>query len=52
MWVSTEVRDVEELFLLLLSVCDDVADVLVVNVASHIRGEGSPEVLHLQMKRK
>lgn len=36
------------LLLLLLSVCDDVADVLVVNVASHIRGESGPQVLHLE----
>ena len=36
------------LLLLLLSVCDDVADVLVVHIASHIWGEGSPQVLHLE----
>lgn len=36
------------LLLLLLSVCDDVADVLVVYVASHIWGEGGPQVLHLR----
>lgn len=40
------------LLLLLLSVCNDVADVLVVNVASHIWGEGSPQVGHLRDKRK
>ena len=39
-----------ELLLLVLSVCDDVADVLVVHIASHIRGEGSPQVGHLQRK--
>lgn len=36
------------LLFLLLTVCDDVADVLVVNVASHIWGEGGPQVLHLR----
>lgn len=36
-----------DLFLLLFSVCDDVADVLVVHIASHIRGESSPQVGHL-----
>lgn len=36
------------LLLLLLSVCDDVADLLVVYVAGHIWGEGSPQVLHLR----
>lgn len=40
-------REVDLLFLV-LSVCDDIADVLVVHVASHIRGEGSPQVCHLQ----
>merc|ERR1712112_133723 len=35
------------LLLLLLSVCDDIADVLVVYVASNIWGEGGPQVLHL-----
>lgn len=35
------------LLLFLLSVCDDVADVLVVNIASHIWGEGGPQILHL-----
>lgn len=38
------------LLLLLLSVCDDVADVLVVNIASHIWGEGGPQILHLKEK--
>ncbi len=37
----------DRLFLLLLSVCDDVADVLVVNIASNIWGEGGPQILHL-----
>lgn len=36
------------LLFLLLAVCDDVADVLVVNVAGHIWGEGGPQVLHLR----
>lgn len=36
------------LLLLLLSVCDDVADVLVVYVAGHIWGEGGPHVLNLR----
>lgn len=36
------------LLFLLLAVCDDVADVLVVNVSSHIWGEGGPQVLHLR----
>lgn len=40
------------LLLLLLSVCDDVADVLVVYVASHIRGESSPQVGHLVSTEK
>lgn len=35
------------LLLLLLSVCDDVADVLVVYVASNIWGEGGPHILDL-----
>lgn len=35
-------------FLFLLSVCNDVADVLVVYVASHIWREGSPKVFHLE----
>lgn len=39
-----------DLLLLVLSVCDDIADVLVVHVASHIRGESSPQVGHLQRK--
>lgn len=39
-----------DLLLLVLSVCDDIADVLVVHIASHIRGEGSPQVGHLQRK--
>lgn len=36
------------LLFLLLAVCDDVADVLVVNVAGHIWREGGPQVLHLR----
>lgn len=32
--------------------CDDVADVLVVNVASHIWGEGGPQVLHLRERER
>lgn len=36
------------LLLLLLSVCDDVADVLVVNIASHIWREGGKQILHLK----
>lgn len=40
------------LLLLLLSVCDDIADVLVVYVASNIRGEGGPHVLNLREKSK
>lgn len=40
------------LLLLLLSVCDDVADVLVVYVASNIWGEGGPHVLDLREKRR
>lgn len=36
------------LLFLLLAVCDDVADVLVVDVAGHIWGEGGPQVLHLR----
>lgn len=40
------------LLLLLLSVCDDVADVLVVYVASNIWGEGGPHVLDLRGKRR
>jgi len=58
-WESKAVRDTRSslhflsflrscLLLLLLSVCDDVADVLVVNIASHIWGEGGPQVLHLK----
>lgn len=39
-----------DLLLLVLSVCDDIADVLVVHIASHIRGESSPQVGHLQRK--
>lgn len=35
------------LLLLLLSVCDDIADVLVVYVAGNIWGEGGPHVLNL-----
>lgn len=57
-WESKAVRDVcsslhflsclhDRLLLLLLSVCDDVADVLVVNIASNIWGEGGPQILHL-----
>ncbi len=34
-------------FLFLLSMCDDIADVLVVYVASHIWREGSPKIFHL-----
>lgn len=40
-------RGEDLLLLLVLSVCDDVADVLVVHIASHIRGESSPQVGHL-----
>lgn len=40
------------LLLLLLSVCDDVADVLVVYVASNIWGEGGPHILDLREKRR
>lgn len=40
------------LLLLLLSVCDDVADVLVVYVASNIWGEGGPHVLDLREKMR
>lgn len=36
------------LLLFLLSVCDDVADVLVVYVAGNIWGEGGPHVLNLK----
>lgn len=52
-WVWIEVRLLrgKNLLLLVLSVCDDIADVLVVYIASHIRGEGSPQVGHLQNKR-
>lgn len=39
------------LLLLLLSVCDDVADVLVVYVASNIWGEGGPHILDLGERR-
>lgn len=57
-WESKAVRDAcsslhflsclhDRLLLLLLSVCDDVADVLVVNIASNIWGEGGPQILHL-----
>ncbi len=42
----------DRLFLLLLSVCDDVADVLVVNIASNIWGEGGPQILHLMDKEQ
>lgn len=35
-------------FLFLLSMCDDIADVLVVYVASHIWREGSPKIFHLE----
>lgn len=35
------------LLFLLLAVCDDVADVLVVDIASHIWGEGGEQVLYL-----
>ena len=35
------------LLLLLLSVCDDIADVLVVYIAGNIWGEGGPHVLNL-----
>ena len=31
--------------------CDDVADVLVVYVASHIGGESSPQVGHLESQK-
>lgn len=57
-WESKAARDARSslhfsfllclLLLLLLSVCDDVADVLVVNIASHIWGEGGPQILHLK----
>lgn len=40
------------LLLLLLSVCDDVADVLVVHVATNIWGEGGPHILDLREKRR
>ncbi len=40
------------LLLLLLSVCDDIADVLVVYVASNIWGEGGPHVLDLREEIK
>lgn len=57
-WESKAVRDArsslhflsclhDRLLLLLLSVCDDVTDVLVVNIASNIWGEGGPQILHL-----
>lgn len=44
---EVEVRREGDLLLLVLSVCDDVADVLVVHVAGDIWGEGGPHVLNL-----
>lgn len=44
---EVEVRREGDLLLLVLSVCDDVADVLVVHVAGDIWGEGGPHVLDL-----
>lgn len=35
------------LLVLSVTVCDDIADVLVVHVAAHIWGEGCPHVLDL-----
>lgn len=39
------------LILLLLSVCDDIADLFIVYVASHIWGKGSPQVGHLRERK-
>jgi hypothetical protein len=39
------------LILLLLSVCDDIADLFIVNVASHIWGKGSPQIGHLRERK-
>ena len=49
---TSERERLGSLFLLLvLSVGDDVADVLVVDVAGHIWGEGGPKVGHLERER-